>query len=158
MAIESWKHFIEATGKSCSSNLSLAVIIKIIKNVCEEVNFKKIWNERYFSYISRVFISVVKQLCYVIAFLLNTSQWLLTTFKLVVARSLQDYESKIQDIKKKGSENFIECFSYSKDGKTKCVNTKKFVKIKKIVVYDDKSFIKIIVILLLIVRFVKSSD
>ena len=34
----------------------------------------------------------------------------------------------------------------------------RYSKIKKIVAYDDKSFMKIIRILLLIVRFVKSSD
>ena len=35
----------------------------------KESNFKKTWNERLFSYISRVFISVAKQLCYVTTFL-----------------------------------------------------------------------------------------
>ena len=35
------------------------------------------------------------------------------------------YESKIQDIKKKCSGNFIEYFSHSKNGITKCVGTKK---------------------------------
>ena len=36
------------------------------------------------------------------------------------------YKSKIEDFKKKCSENFIEYFSHSKNGMAKCVSTKKF--------------------------------
>ena len=41
-------------------------------------------------------------------------------------RVMSIQENKIQDIKEKCSENFIECFSYSKNGIVKCVSTQKF--------------------------------
>ena len=63
------------------------------------------------------------------------------------------YGNKMQDIKKKCSENIIEFFLHSKNGMVKFVSTK----IKEIVVHS-KPFIKIIGIFLLIVRFVRSSD
>ena len=67
------------------------------------------------------------------------------------------YGSKIQDIK--CIENLIEYFTRSENGMAKCVSTQKsFHRLwnKKIVV-QSKPFIKIIGILILILRFVKSS-
>ena len=63
------------------------------------------------------------------------------------------YRSKIQNIEKKCSENFTEYFSHSKNRLAKCVSTK----IKKMVVLSKPS-IKITGLLLLIVKFVESSD
>ena len=92
LAIERSKHFTEAATKRHSSNLCLATIIKIIwECLWRSQIFKKIWNESCFSNISRVLISVVKQLCYKTAFLYNTSWWLLASFELIVARALQGY-------------------------------------------------------------------
>ena len=63
------------------------------------------------------------------------------------------------------SENFTEYFIHSKNGMANCVSTKKIfqrfqiLKYSKIkIVVHSKPFIKIIAILLLIVRFAKSSD
>ena len=63
---------------------------------------------------------------------------------------------------KRFSENLIEYFSHSKNGMADCVSTQKFFNDfkfwdKRIVVHN-KWFIKISGILLLIVKFVKSSD
>ena len=69
---------------------------------------------------------------------------------------------KIQDINKKCSENLIEYFSDSKNGVANCVSTQKifndFKFWDKRIVVHNKRFIKISGILLLIVKFVKSSD
>ena len=58
----------------------------------------------------------------------NTSPWLLATFELrpKPCRVMSVYSSKIQDIPpKKCSDNFIEYFSHTKNGMTKCVGAQK---------------------------------
>ena len=85
-------------------------------------------------------------------------------------RVMSIYWSKMHDIppppKKKCSENCIEYFTHSKNEMAKCLDTQKLFshfqilrcsKIKKNVLHS-KPFIKIIGILLLISRFVKSWD
>ena len=74
-------------------------------------------------------------------------------------------EFRYRTLKKTCSENFIDYFSHSKNGMVKCVTPKifqwfwilRYSQIKKVVVHS-KPFIKAIDILLLKVRFVKSSD
>ena len=57
----------------------------------KDSNFQKSLNNHLIRYISKVFVSVVKQSCYVTAFLWNCSQRLLATLALIVARVLQGY-------------------------------------------------------------------
>ena len=44
------------------------LLLKSFKNVCEAVKLKKKKNEHLFSFVSNIFISFVKQLCYIMAF------------------------------------------------------------------------------------------
>ena len=71
----------------------------------KETSFQISLNERLFRCISRISISVVKQLRFVTAFFKNTSRSLLATFELIMDRALRGYVfvygSKIQDIPKK---------------------------------------------------------
>ena len=65
------KRFTEAGTERCSSNLCLAAITKIIEMpiLMKESNVQSSSNEDFSRYIPRIFISVMKQLCYVAGFL-----------------------------------------------------------------------------------------
>ena len=77
--------------KGVLQNCVWKLLSKLFKYVCEGVTFSKSWNERFFRYIPRIFISVVKELRYVTDSLQNTFTWLLATFELIVTRALQVY-------------------------------------------------------------------
>ena len=64
LAIKMRKHFTEAATERFSSNLCLAAFKNAfhLKMSVKESNFQSSSNERLFRYISRIFISVVKQL------------------------------------------------------------------------------------------------
>ena len=88
LAIVRRKHFPKAATERCSSNLCLAALN---------------WNERLYSCISRVFISVVKQLCYITTFFKTRldGYWkLLNLLWPEPCRVMFVYGSKSQGIKK----------------------------------------------------------
>ena len=84
-----------------SSNLSLRAIIKITQKCLWRSQFSS--KEGLFSYISRIFVSVVKQVCYVIAF------------------------AELCLFMEECSENVIEYFIQNKNGRAKCVSIQIFL-------------------------------
>ena len=126
LAIERRKHFTVAITERCSSNFCLAAIIKIIlKYLWRSQIWKKIKISAFKLHFKGLHLSC-KTVMLRNSFSLKHLSMATGNF---VARAFQGYvclRNTIQDITKKCSENFIECFSYKKNGMAKCVSTKNF--------------------------------